>query len=64
LVGTVEELHGELEAINQERDATVRLFEEREEQVQVAEGNLAGKILLLLPSNYRFHRRRVFDFPS
>jgi hypothetical protein len=32
LVGTVEELHGELEAINQERDATVLLFEEREEQ--------------------------------
>jgi hypothetical protein len=32
LVHTVEGLHGELEANGQERDAIMRLFEEREEQ--------------------------------
>jgi hypothetical protein len=64
LVGTVDELRGKLEAIDQERDATLRLSEEWEEQARVAQGNLAGRILLLLLSDCQFHRRGVFDFPS
>jgi hypothetical protein len=59
LVGTVE-----LEAIDQERDVTMRLSEEREEQARASQGNLAGKIHLLFPLDCRFLRRGVFDFPS
>jgi hypothetical protein len=64
LVGTMDELHGKLEVIDQERDAAVCLSKEQEEQARVTHGNLAGKILLLLPSDCRLHRRGVFDFPS
>jgi hypothetical protein len=64
LVGTVDELRDELEAIDQERDVTMRLSEEREEQARASQGNLAGKIHLLFPLDCRFLRRGVFDFPS
>jgi hypothetical protein len=50
LVCTVEGLHGELEANGQERDAAVQLSEEKEEQARSAQGSLASKIFLLLPS--------------
>jgi hypothetical protein len=60
----VDELRGELEAINQERNAAVHLSEEREEQAWAAQGNLMGKILVLFPSDCRFLRCGVFDFSS
>jgi hypothetical protein len=60
----MDELHGKLEAFDQDYYAAVRLSKEREELAWVAKGNLAGMILLLLPSDCRFHRRGVFDFPS
>jgi hypothetical protein len=50
LVGTVDELRGELAVIDQKCDATVCLSEEWEEQAWVAHGDLAGKILFPLPS--------------
>jgi hypothetical protein len=61
LVGTVKELRGELVAIDQESDAVVRLSEEL---AWAALWNLAGKILLLFPTDCRFLKRGVFDFPS
>jgi hypothetical protein len=50
LLRTMEGLHGELEANVQECVADVRLFEEREEQARSAQGSLASKMFLLLPS--------------
>lgn len=47
---SVDELHGELEVADQEREATVCRSEEVEERERAAKGSLAGKILLLFPS--------------
>jgi hypothetical protein len=64
LVGTMDELHGKLEATDRERNTAVRLSEEREEWAQTTQGNLVGKILLQFPSDYQFLGHGMFDFPS
>jgi hypothetical protein len=64
VVGTVDELCSKLEAIDRESDAAVRLSEEWDEHARAAQRNLAGNILLLFPSDCRFLRCGMFDFPS
>jgi hypothetical protein len=61
LVGAVDELRGELELAGHERDAAVRLSEEREKQVRATQGNLASKILLLFPLDRQFVSCGVFN---
>jgi hypothetical protein len=62
LAHSMDELRNKLEAADQERDAAVRLSEEREEQAQSALGSLASKILLLFPSVCWIFRRDASDF--